>query len=402
MRKVRIGDIQISNEEKDAVMKVLDSNWLSEGPLVKKFEEDWANYVGAKYCVAVNSGTSALIAGLEAFKHHEGFSKAKEGTKVITSPLTFIATVNSIKLANYQPAFVDVNYDDFSLNTEKLEEYLEKNDVDEHSVILPVHLLGYPCNMDGINRIAKKYDLAVLEDSAEAHGTKYGGKRTGALGDAGIFSFFVTHNIQVGELGAVTTNDLELVRFLDKIKAHGRTCHIDGCKEKEKFFNTEHEFDHHPRYYHDIFGYNFKTTEIQAALAVEQIKKADWIIQRRLENVKYLNAKMEKFSDILQLPRYDENVSFLGYPLIIKNPNIISRRKMREKLEERGIETRPLFGAIPLHQPVYMHLKGDYVGKLPNAEYLGQHAFYIGCHQYLKQDDLDYVVNVFSEILNKR
>ena len=173
MRKVRIGDIQISNEEKDAVMKVLDSNWLSEGPLVKKFEQYWADYIGTKYCVAVNSGTSALIAGLESLKYCEHYPKAKDGVKVITSPLTFIATVNAIKLTNYQPVFVDVNLDDFSMNSEKLKEYLEKSDADEHAVVLPVHLLGYPCDMESINKIAKKYNLAVLEDSAEAHGTKF-------------------------------------------------------------------------------------------------------------------------------------------------------------------------------------------------------------------------------------
>jgi len=405
MRKVRIGDINISGEEKAAVNRVLDSNWLSEGPQVKQFENDWAKYVGAKYCIAMNSGTSAIIAGLEALKHHDGFPKAKENTKVITSPLTFIATVNSIKLANYNPAFVDVNIDDFSLSAESLKQNLENSNPEEYSGVIPVHLIGYPCDMDQINSISKKYGLAVMEDSCEAHGTKYNGKRTGALSDMGVFSFFVTHNIQVGELGAVTTNDIELVRLIDKIKSHGRTWDREGHKEialgKEKFHNTEHEIDHHPRYYHDISGYNFKTTEIQAALAVEQIKKADWIIKRRLENVKYLNEGMEKFSDILKLPIYNENVSFLGYPLVIKDPEKISRKKLRTELEARGIETRPLFGSIPLHQPAYAYLRKEYEGKMPNAEYLGAHALYIGCHQYLMQDDLDYTIGVFGEILGK-
>ncbi|HIH17806.1 MAG TPA: DegT/DnrJ/EryC1/StrS family aminotransferase [Nanoarchaeota archaeon] len=405
MRDVRVGDVKISEAEKSAINRVLDSNWLSEGPQVKQFESDWARYVGTKYCIAMNSGTSAIIAGLEAMKHCEHFPKANEWSKVITSPLTFIATVNSIKLTNYQPAFVDVNMDDFSLNAESLKEYLEKADVDDYSAIMPVHLMGYPCDMNKINSIAKKYGLAVIEDSCEAHGTKYNGKRTGSLSDFGVFSFFIAHNIQVGELGAVTTDDLELVRFIDKVKAHGRAWDREGQEEavmkKEKFHNTEHEIDQHPRYYHDIPGYNFKTTEIQAALAVEQIKKADWIIKRRLENVKYLNEGMEKFSDILKLPTYNEDVSFLGYPFVIKDQSKISRKKLREELVTRGIETRPLFGAIPLHQPVYSYLRKEYEGKIPNAEYLGAHALYIGCHQYLTQEDLDYVIGAFGEILGK-
>ncbi len=399
MRKIRIGDIQISKEEKDAVMRVLDSNWLTEGPTVRMFEQNWADYIGTKYCIALNSGTSALMAGLEALKHHNQHPKSKEKAKVITSPLTFIATVNAIKLTNYQPVFVDVNYDDFSMDAEKLKEYLENSNVEEHSAILPVHLLGYPCDMTKINDIAKKYGLAVIEDSCEAHGSKHAGKRTGSLSDLGAFSFFITHNIQVGELGAVTTDDLEIVRFIDKIKAHGRTSHIEGVKEKEKFYQTEHEFDHHPRYYHDILGYNFKTTELQAALAVEQIKKADWIIKERLENVKYYNERLDKFSHILRLPGYSDDVSFMGYPLVIKDPSKISRKKMRQELENKGIETRPLFGAIPLHQPSFEYLKSQYEGKLPNAEKLGGNAFYIGCHQYLKREDLDYVVKAFGEIL---
>ena len=125
MRKIRIGDIQISKEEKEAVMRVLDSNWLTEGPTVRMFEQNWAEYIGTKYCIALNSGTSALMAGLEALKHHNQHQKSKEKAKVITSPLTFIATVNAIKLTNYEPAFVDVNYNDFSLDAEKLKEYLE-------------------------------------------------------------------------------------------------------------------------------------------------------------------------------------------------------------------------------------------------------------------------------------
>ena len=132
--------------------------------------------------------------------------------------------------------------------------------------------------------------------------------------------------------------------------------------------------------------------EFQAALGITQLKKADWITQKRNENVKYLNEGLEEYSDVLQLPKYSKDISYLAYPIVIKKPDIISRKKLRSELEKRGVETRPLFGCIPTQQPAYKYLKEKYEGKLPNAEYIGKNAFYIGCHQYLEQEDLDFVI----------
>ena len=142
--------------------------------------------------------------------------------------------------------------------------------------------------------------------------------------------------------------------------------------------------------------------EFQAALGLIQLMKVDWIVQRRQENVKYLNEKLEKFSAILQLPEYSTEVSYLTYPIIIKDPKVISRKRLRRELEKMGIETRPLFGCIPTQQPAYDYLKREYEGRLPNADYLGRNGFYIGCHQYLEQEDLDYVVEVFDTILRSQ
>lgn len=217
------------------------------------------------------------------------------------------------------------------------------------------------------------------------------------------FSFYIAHNIQAGELGAITTNDREISRLVKKIKANGRMCdcpvctrNTDGCN-RMKSYKGDYDFD--PKFTHDIFGYNFKTMDIQTALASTQLKKADWILKKRQENVAMLNKSLNKFSDILQLPEYSEDVSYLAYPIIIKKESSIKRRDLRAKLEEKGIETRPLFGCIPTRQPAYSHLKSEYEGKLPNAEYAGSNGFYIGCHQYLKQDDLEYIANSFGEIL---
>jgi len=403
MIRVRVGDFKIGEEEKQAIIEVLDSGRISEGQKVREFEREWAKFVGTKHAIAVNSGTSALISGLTALKYHKNLN-IKPNTKVITTPLTFIATSNAIVLSGFEPIYVDVDKETFGITPENIKTHLEEiDDPTEYSIILPVHLMGYPCDMDKINKIAKEYGLITFEDSAQAHGTIYKGKKTGSLSLLSIFSFYIAHNIQAGELGAVTTDDPEIRRLVKKIKAHGRMCDCPICYRGEgkcpKLSSYKGEDDFDPRFTHDMIGYNFKTMEFQATLGIVQLKKADWIAEKRRENVKYLNESLEKFSDILQLPKYDENVSYLAYPIVIKKPEKISRKQLRIELEKRGVETRPLFGCIPTQQPAYSFLKKKYEGKLPNAEYIGLNGFYIGCHQYIEQEDLEFITKTFKKIL---
>jgi CDP-6-deoxy-D-xylo-4-hexulose-3-dehydrase len=402
--RVSVGEIRIDNAEKNAINKVLDSGRISEGEMVRQFEVEWAKYIGTKYSVALNSGTSALIAGLTALKHGRQYPKAKKNTKIITTPITYIATSNAIVLSSFEPAYVDIHNDTFCITPENIKTHLENvDDPEEYSLILPVHLMGYPCDMDGINKIAKEYGLIVFEDSAQAHGTSYNGKKVGSLSSLSDFSFYIAHNIQVGEMGAVTTSDYEITKLVRKIKANGRMCDCPICTRKTtgcpKMKTGEDGLD--PRFTHDIIGYNFKTMEFQAALALTQMKKIDWIIERRREIVKYLNGRLEKYSSLIQLPKYDENVSYMAYPIVIKSPDKASRNKIMMELERRGIESRPLFGCIPTQQPAYHYLKDKYEGKLPIAEFVGSNGFYIGCHQYLTQEDLDFVVKAFGDIYDE-
>jgi CDP-6-deoxy-D-xylo-4-hexulose-3-dehydrase len=160
--------------------------------------------------------------------------------------------------------------------------------------------------------------------------------------------------------------------------------------------------DQDPRFSHDLIGYNFKAMEFQAALGLSQLDKIEWIIKRRQENVKYLNETLMKHRDVLQLPEYSEDVSYLAYPIVIIRPHLISRQELRARLENAGIETRPLFGCIPTQQKAYSHLKSQYEGWLPSAEFLGRNGFYIGCHQYLKEDDLKYIEKIFNKILQDK
>jgi len=199
MMKVQVGDFILGPEEKEAINKVLDSGRISEGPNVKKFEDEWAKYIGTKYSVLFSSGTAAIMAGLTALKH---LKNIKEGSKVITSPVTYIATANAIVKSNLQPVFVDIDKETFSILPEKIEEVLKNaKNPKEYSIILPVHLMGYPCDMEKINKIAEKYGLSTFEDSAQAHGSMYKGKKTGSLSLLSDFSFILRITFKRGKWG---------------------------------------------------------------------------------------------------------------------------------------------------------------------------------------------------------
>jgi len=288
-----------------------------------------------------------------------------------------------------KPDFVDIDPATYSLDVSQVEELLKKQNQDEYAVILPVHLMGYPNDMDSINYLAEKYNLVVFEDAAQAHGTLYKGERVGSLSLLADYSFYIAHNVQVGEMGAVVTSDDRLSKLVKRIKANGRICACAVCLRSEgKCPYRNAEFD--PRFTHEYIGFNFKTTEFQAAMAILQIEKADAIIRARQKNVAYLNKVLEEQMDIFRLPVYSADVSYLAYPVVIEN-KAINRKEFMRGLERQGVETRPLFGCIPTQQPAYAYLKPLYAGKLPVADFIGSNGFYLGCHQYLGQDDLDYI-----------
>jgi CDP-6-deoxy-D-xylo-4-hexulose-3-dehydrase len=401
--RISVGELRLGEEDRKAILEVIDSNRISEGNKTANFEREWAKFVGTKYCVAVNSGTSALITGLLSLKYLKEKPIGK-CTKVITAPITYIATSNALVNSGFEPVYVDVDPDTFCITPENIRAHMETvRDPQEHSIILPVHVMGYMCDMDEINKIAKEYDLVTFEDAAQAHGSEYKDRKAGSLSLLSDFSFYIAHNIQAGELGTINTNDSEIARLARKIKANGRLCDCPICTRRTKgcpkIKSRSSEEDVDPRFTHDIIGFNFKTMEFQTAIASVQLKRIKEIIRKRQENVKYLNDGLERYSKIIKLPKYDKNVSYLAYPLVINDTKIASRQKLRARLEKKGIESRPLFGCIPTQQPAYKHLKSKYSGRLPVAENLGSNGFYIGCHQYLTNDELDYIIDVFGGLL---
>lgn len=398
MRKIQVGDFRIGKKEKKAINEVLNSGRISEGPKVREFEQKWAKFVGVKHCVATSSGAGALITGFTALKYKYNLPL---GTKVITTPITYIADSSAITVVGFEPVFVDIDPQTFVITPQAIEAHLKKlskNELKKYKIILPVDTMGFSVEIDEINKIAKKYNLLVFEDPAEAEGTTYKGKVSGSQALLAIYSFYIAHNIQAGEMGALVTNDDEIYRMAKKLKAQGRVCDCFVCTRFKGYCPRTDDVND-PRFYHEYIGYNFKPMEFQAALGLTQLKNAKFIIKKRGENVQFLNQKLKKYGDILQLPPFSKTVSYLAYPLVIKKPGVISRNALCQQLEKLGVETRPIFPCIPTQQPAYKYLKKKYEGKLPNAEYVGENGLYIGCHQYLKKADLEYMVEAFNKVL---
>ena len=238
--KINIASPKIGKEEIKAVTEVLKSGMLAQGPKVSEFEEKFARFIGVKYAIATSSGTTALEIALRA----AGIGPDDE---VITSPFTFIASANSILYTGARPVFADIVEQTFNLDPEKIEAKITK----KTKAIMPVHLYGNACAMTKIMVIAKKRKLAIIEDACQAHGAEWGGKKVGSFGLAGAFSLYPTKNMTTGEGGMITTNSKEIYDKANLLRAHGSKI----------------------KYYHDILGYNYRMTDIEAAIGIEQQKK---------------------------------------------------------------------------------------------------------------------------------
>lgn len=392
--RIQTGNLTISQPERERIIKILDTGNVSEGENCREFENSWANFIGTKYCTVINSGTSALIVGLIALK----YKLKKESLKVATTPFTYVATINSILMTGGIPIFVDIDKDSYGINPQSLEEILKTQDVD---VVMVVHLMGIPSRINEIKNICDKYNVILVEDNCQSYGTKnYDDKMLGSYGLWSACSFFIAHTLQCSELGSLNTNDKDMRRIFNKLKSNGRTS--DYNPELESYYINEIEKDKrdlHPRYYHDMISGNFRTTEFSCALANGQFENIDFIITKRNENVKYLIDNLKQFSTVIQFPLYSKSYTYLGFPLMILRPDLISRKEFRKQLEDNSIETRPMFGCLPFDMPSLSKFKDEYMGKLDIAEYVGRQTFYIGCHQYLIQDDLDYIISIFKKIL---
>jgi perosamine synthetase len=403
MNKIRIGDFQFTQAERDAVNRVMDSGRISEGREVRAFEEEFADWVGVEHCVAVSSGTAALMVGLKTLEYLGMIPSPKplgnenvpgwspvtthRPARVLIPALTFVATANAVKLCGMEPVFADIDRYSYTMQSD----YVTFTGVD---VVLPVHLFGFGADMTSICNAAHwaNPNILVCEDACEAHGTMFGGKKAGSYGTWGAFSFYIAHTVQAGEFGALVTDDADIARVARQIKAHGRLCSCKICTRNTTGCHRLKDGD--PRFLAQFIGYNFKPMEWSAALARVQLAKIDENITRRKENARSLTRLLLDGQNRIILPGFRSTDVPMVYPIVLKEGN---RDDVVVKLEAVGVEARPAFGCIPLHQPAYAQYKDEYADMLPISEWIGQCGFYVGCHQYLNGGQLKRMAEAILE-----
>jgi perosamine synthetase len=349
----------IGDAEKKAVLEVLDSGMLVQGPRTAKLEEKFAVVCGTKYAVATTSGTTALHIALLA--HGIG-----SGDEVITTPFTFMASVNSILYVGAKPVFVDAELDTFNINPALIEAAITPRT----KAILPVHLYGYPCNMDAIMAVANKHGLVVIEDACQAVGAAYKGKRVGGFG-TGCFSLYATKNIMSGEGGMITTDSDEIAQHCRMIRNHGMQ----------------------RRYYHDILGYNFRMTDLHAAIGLVQIDRLEEFTQKRQANAAFLNAHISS----VVTPKVCAGYEHVWHQYTVRVDGQRDRDLAVKKLGEAGIGTG-IFYPVPAYQQAHMVEMGYGTLRLPVTEQLVKEVISLPVHPLLSQADLDTIVSEVNKL----
>lgn len=362
--KVSIAKPIIGEEEIENVVEVLKSGMIAQGPKVAEFEEKFAKWVGAKYAVATNSGTAALHVALLS-------CGIGPGDEVITTPFTFIATGNAIVYTGATPVFADIDLETYNIDPDTIEDLI----TDKTKAILPVQLYGQSADMDKIREIAKKHDLLVIEDAAQAHGAMYNDEKVGNMGDMACFSFYPTKNMTTSEGGMITTNNKELAEKARVFRAHGSNI----------------------KYKHDEIGYNFRSSDIAAAIGLAQLDKIDGFNEKRIDNANYLNEGLKDVEGVIT-PASPENRKHVYHQYTIRVTKG-NRDDWVDILTENGIGSG-IHYPIPLYnQPIYKEL--GFTGSAPNAELAADTVISLPVHPSLSKEDLDLVIEAVKDASDK-
>lgn len=357
----------LNGNEKKYVNDCIDSVWISSiGKYIKKFEEKFAKFVGVKYAVSCCNGTVALHLALLAYD-------IKPGDEIIVPTLTYIATANAIKYCGATPIFVDSESETWNMDPDKIKEKITK----KTRGIIVVHLYGHPANMDPIMYIAKKYKLFVIEDAAEAHGSKYRNKIVGSIGNIGTYSFFGNKIITTGEGGMVVTNNQKLAKKIKILKEQG--------------MNPKR------RYWFITIGYNYRMTNIQAALGLAQLEKINWHLKMRKKIAKLYYKSLKSVSQFIDLPIEKKwaSHSFWMFSIILKDSIKIKRDKFMFLLKKESIETRPVFYPVT-DMPLYKISE-----KFPIAKKVSERGINLPTHAGLTSSDILYIISKIKKICQK-
>ncbi len=371
----------IDDDDIQAVLDVLRSDRLTQGPAIREFEERFSEYCGSKYAVAVSSGTAGLHLACIALE-------IGSGDKVITSPMTFAASANCALYVGAAPVFTDIDPDTVCIDPQKLNEYLDNDPVAKTKAVIPVHFAGLPCDMETISEIAEKNRLKIIEDACHALGAVYpSGEKVGSCkyADMTVFSFHPVKHITTGEGGMITTNDPELYKKLLRLRSHGIT------KSPEDFTSTE--LSQPAEYYHEMqeLGFNYRITDIQCALGSSQLRKADTFLRKRAVIADFYNNTLKCLEDHLILPHNSSGHAWHLYVVRLKNVN---RDIAFRRLKESGIGVQVHY--IPVYFHPYYQEMGFKKGLCPAAEDYFEKAISLPLYPSMDRQDMERVVNEVS------
>jgi dTDP-4-amino-4,6-dideoxygalactose transaminase len=350
---IPIANPVISEAAKEAVVEVLDSGMLADGEVVRAFEEEFAEFVGVEHAVATSNGTTALQVMLEA-------AGIGEGDVVVTTPFSFVASANAIVHSGAEPAFADINPETFNLDSDAVRELLAAHD--DVTAIMPVHLYGLPAAMDEFREIAEEHDLLLFEDAAQAHGATFKGESTGALGDAGAFSFYPTKNMTTGEGGMVTTDNPELAERAGQLIDHGRT----------------------GRHEHVEVGYNFRMTNVAAAIGRDQLKRLPRWVKRRRENAAVMDEALSAVNGV-DVPIEPSSRTHTYHQYTVR---VSEREQLLIELDDAEIEYGVYYPMTIPRQPAYNLSESE-----PVARRASETVVSLPVHPEVGADDIERIVS---------
>ena len=378
--------------------------WLTTGRFNDAFEARLAERLGVRFALTTNSGSSANLLALSALTstRYVRDKALKSGDEVITVATGFPTTVNPSLQYGLVPVFVDVDIPTYNIKPEMIEAAV----TDRTRAIMVAHTLGNPFDLGEVMRVAKKYDLLVVEDCCDALGASYDGKGVGTFGDIGTLSFYPAHHITMGEGGAVFTNKPNYKRAIESMRDWGRDCYcapgVDNTCNKRfghKLGTLPRGYDHKYTYSH--VGYNLKITDMQAAVGLAQLDRLDGFIAARQRNFDLLTEMLRPYEDVLILPQPTprSTPSWFGYPITIREKTGLDRNELVQFLNERKVATRLLFGGNLLRQPYMKGQNYRVVGDLTNADIVTRNCFWVGLFPGLGQDHLAYTVATIAEFI---
>jgi perosamine synthetase len=373
LRRVPIAEPVLFGNEEKYVVECIRTGWISsKGEFIDRFEENFASYIGVEHAVAVSSGTAALHLALLALD-------IKPGDEIIMPAFTMIACANVARYLGAKPVLVDSETLTWNIDPSKIEEKITS----KTKAIMVVHIYGHPADMDPIMKIAERYGLYVIEDAAEAHGAEYKGRKVGGIGDVGCFSFYANKIITMGEGGAVVTNDEKVAEKVRRLRDQAYNVNL------RKWL------------IHDDIGYNYRLTNLQAAIGLAQLERIEEFINRHRENAYYYNSLLKNIRGVTLPPEmpWAKNVYWMYTILIDEEILGVTRDDLIKKLEIYGIDTRSTF--LPIHlQPPYRDI---YIyEKYPIAELLGRRGINLPSGNSTTKEDIEYVASAIKDVISGR